>query len=132
MFKLITKMTEYHTCLNKKLINRLWQVISSTQYCPIDDSQDRDEAIFIPYYLVVQPAQKRFICSFTSKMTSLYFQSQRLYLPIVCITWIYPYLEIRMWLNISFVLFDDLMSYLVTVISYRQILNLNSHRLLSY
>ena len=86
MFKLITKMTEYHTCLNKKLINRLWQVISSTQYCPIDDSQDRGEAIFIPYSLVVQPAQKRFICSFTSKMTSLYFQSQRLYLPIVCIT----------------------------------------------
>ena len=51
-------MTEYHTCFNKKLINRLWQVISFTQYCPIDDSQDREETIFIPYYLAVQPAQK--------------------------------------------------------------------------
>ena len=34
-----------------------------------------------------------------------------------------------MWLNISFVLFDDLMSDLMTVISYRQTLDLNSHAL---
>ena len=31
-----------------------------------------------------------------------------------------------MWLNVSFVLFDDLMSDLITVISYRQTLGLNS------
>ena len=37
-----------------------------------------------------------------------------------------------MWLNISFVLFDDdLMSDLITVIPYRQTLELNSHRLSS-
>ena len=36
-----------------------------------------------------------------------------------------------MWLNVSFVLFDDLMSDLITVISYRQTLGLNSHRLSS-
>ena len=46
--------------------------------------------------------------------------------------WIYPHLEIRMRLNINFALFDDLMSDLITVISYRQILNLNSHKLSSY
>ena len=51
-------MTEYHTCLNKKWINRLWQVISSTQYYPIDDSHDREEMIFIPYSLAIQPTQK--------------------------------------------------------------------------
>ena len=34
-----------------------------------------------------------------------------------------------MWLNISFVLLDDLMSDLIPVISYRQTLDLKSHRL---
>ena len=37
-----------------------------------------------------------------------------------------------MWLNISFVLFVDLLLDLITLISYRQTLDLNSHRLSSY
>ena len=51
-------MTEHHTCVNEKLINRLWPVTSSSQYCPIDDSQDREGTVFILYSLAVQPAQK--------------------------------------------------------------------------
>ena len=51
-------MTEYHTCLNDKLINQLWLVTSSSQYCPIDDSQAREGTKFISYSLAVQAAQK--------------------------------------------------------------------------
>ena len=51
-------MTEYRTCFNKKMTNRLWLVTFSTQYCPIDDSQDREGTIFIPYSLAIQLTQK--------------------------------------------------------------------------
>ena len=50
-------MTEY-TCLNDKLINQLWLVTSSSQYCPIDDSQVREGTKFISYSLAVQATQK--------------------------------------------------------------------------
>ena len=58
IFKLIKKITKYHTCLNKKLINQLWLLTPSSQYCPIDDSQNREGTTFIPYSLAVQAAQK--------------------------------------------------------------------------
>ena len=40
-------------CLGKHCIGTC-----SSQYCPIDDSQDREGTIFIPYSLAIQPAQK--------------------------------------------------------------------------
>ena len=51
-------MKEYQTCLNEKLINRLSLVTSSIQYCSIDDSQDIEGTIFIPYSSAVQSTQK--------------------------------------------------------------------------
>ena len=125
-------MTEYHACLNEKLINWLSLVTSSSQYCSIDDSQDREGTIFISYSLAVQLVQKHSDFQVLFAAASFYFQSQCLQLPVFYIIWNYPYLEIRMWLNISFAWFDDHMSDLITVISYRQTLDLNSHRLSSY
>ena len=46
-------MTENHTFLTKKHL-----ATSSSQYCPIDDSQEREATIFIPYSLAIQAAQK--------------------------------------------------------------------------
>ena len=46
-------MNEYHTCINEKNL-----VTSSSQCCLIDDPQDREGTIFIPYSLAVQAAQK--------------------------------------------------------------------------
>ena len=44
--------------MKEKLRNRLSLVTSSGQYCPSDDSQDREGTIFIPYSLAIQSAQK--------------------------------------------------------------------------
>ena len=45
-------MNEYHTCINEKNL-----VTSSSQCCLIDDPQDREGTIFIPYSLAVQAAR---------------------------------------------------------------------------
>ena len=46
-------MTEYYTCINGKASSK-----PSSQYCPIDDSQDRDGTIFIPCSLAVQATRE--------------------------------------------------------------------------
>ena len=88
----------------------------------------RMEKTFIALYYFSPLANiQTFVFSFSYKMTTFYYQITGYIIAMLLLNEIYQPLEIS-----SFNLLVHIMSDLITAISYRQVVDLNSHQLSSY